>query len=515
MTEALLTAQKRIRLELRLGVVIGAFALAAVCLALYSTRFGGAGLTPDSINYITASKSLLAGQGYQRFAFNRAFTSWPPLYPTILAGLNLVCRALGLDIVEGIRLLHSLVFGASVALTGVLFSRIIRARLLVALALAGIVFAFPLLRDTVFVWSEIIYIFISLLFLLLLPRYLETGSWRDFLMLFALAVCGSLQRFAGIGLIPAGMLAILLLLKNTRLPRRLSYAILFGLSSIPYILWLVYGLTQPRASVSGQFQPLNSLLNNLNLTTGLLGEWFLPDTLRGAVPNLLVSGLVVLVVAWAFRRYFRLRDPLAGSPIVLAVYVIAYMAFYYLANSIINTTPVDHRHLSVMLIPLVGLLFTALDRLPVPAARRELVAAGIAVVGLLYPVARGVSEARSFAEYCCGAVEQRQSPLIQWLNAHPLQGRIYSNTPLPALYTPLLVYPAPAALQDWDQVPLSATTDTYVIWFNDPLRYSIHPDFYYAFNFTDTDLGAYAQVERVAETPDGDVYRLRAKANPN
>jgi hypothetical protein len=514
MTEALLTAQKPTRLELRFGVVVGAFALAAVLLALYSTRHGGIGLTPDSINYITASKSLLAGQGYQRFAFNRAFTSWPPLYPTILAGLNLVCRALGLDIVEGIRLLHSLVFGASVALTGVLFRRIIRSRLLVALALAGVVFAFPLLRDTVFAWSEIIYIFISLVFLLLLPRYLETGSWRIFLLLFVLAVCGSMQRFAGIGLIPAGMLAILLLLKHTRLSRRLVYAVGFGLSAIPYALWLVYGLTQPRASVRGQFQPLDSLLNNLNLTTGLLGEWFLPDALRGMIPNLLVTALVIVVIAWTFRRWFRLREPLAGSPVVLAVYVTAYMAFYYLANSIINTTPVDHRHLSVMLIPLVGLLFAALDSLPVPAARREMLAAAIAVVGLLYPVARGVSEARGFADYCCGAVEQRQSALIQWLNANPLQGRVYSNTPLPVLYTPLLAYPGPAALEGWERVPLSATSDTYLIWFNDPLRYMVHPDYYYAFQFTDADLRAYAQVERVAETADGSVYRLRAKANP-
>ena len=64
-------------------VRLAAAAAGAGALALFATS-RGIGLSPDSISYISAGRSLASGGGL-RVWHGAPLTDWPPLYPALLA----------------------------------------------------------------------------------------------------------------------------------------------------------------------------------------------------------------------------------------------------------------------------------------------------------------------------------------------------------------------------------------------------------------------------------------------
>src|SRR5690242_18826237 len=81
-------------------------AAAGILLILTATSRFGAGLTPDSAAYISTARNLCAGRGYVQYDGN-PFVAWPPLFPTLLAFLEL-CRV---DPLSGGRIVNALAFG--------------------------------------------------------------------------------------------------------------------------------------------------------------------------------------------------------------------------------------------------------------------------------------------------------------------------------------------------------------------------------------------------------------------
>ena len=54
--------------RLRTGVVAGAFAALAAASVVYVTAPYGPGASPDSVTYLSVAGSLVAGEGWFRFA---------------------------------------------------------------------------------------------------------------------------------------------------------------------------------------------------------------------------------------------------------------------------------------------------------------------------------------------------------------------------------------------------------------------------------------------------------------
>jgi hypothetical protein len=488
-------------------------ALTAVVFAMMSTSHGGIGATPDTINYVAASKSLLAGDGYLRF-FHTPFASWPPLYPTLLAGVNVVSRWLGWDIAEGIRFAQAIVFGLIVYASGRLLLRCIQSRLFALLALISIVFSFPLLRDAIFGWSEAVYILLSLLVALYLPTFLREQKLHQLALLALMTMLASLERYAGIGIIPASIVCIILAQSSITPAKRLMYGITLGLSAVPYALWILYATSYlPRPAVHAENNSLASLLLNVRLTADLLATWFLPSALRSIVPSGIVFLVVLLTIGGVIVFYYRHKAALPVEAIISAFYVIVYMVFFYLAHTLIDSTPVDERHLSVLYPYVILLIFLLLEHLTWPFKSHQwwrVAIVGAAALWLVYPIVTDAGEITGFSTWCCMADQYRQLSLIKWLNSHLVDGVVYSNTPLPLFYTPLTVYSVPAERAAWSQEKFSPNHDTYIVWFSNAEQYSgTASPYYYDLNYDVTSLSSLAHVELVAEFPEGRIYRLR------
>jgi 4-amino-4-deoxy-L-arabinose transferase-like glycosyltransferase len=116
-------------------------------------------------------------------AEGRGFTLWnkpsifvPPLYPAVLAGL----RLLGGDSVWVIKGFQAVLGGAMVWLVYLLGRGILQQGVAYV---ASAVFAFhpEMIALSAFIYTEIVFIFLLLLFLLLVTQAVQTGKWSHFL----------------------------------------------------------------------------------------------------------------------------------------------------------------------------------------------------------------------------------------------------------------------------------------------------------------------------------------------
>jgi hypothetical protein len=508
------------------NIALVVLSLSAVLLYLFTTKDGGLGVTPDSLHYLAASKSLLAGDVLTRFWWTVPYTSWPPLYPILLAGLNILARFLNIDILEAVRLAHAIFVGLIIFLSGCLFWRYLRSSLLIIMGIVSIILASPIILVSLNVWNETFYILLSLIFLWYLPTFLEERRIYQFVVLVILAALGTLQRYASVSIIPFGMLSIALFLQNTHWVKRWAIGAAFAVSAIPYVLWLMYIRSLGIPTIGPSADPFAEMLQNFAVTPNLLSQLFLPLDAR---TPLVIGGLIIgllIALTYGFVTYFYDKPDgtrgtiLKTSPILIALYVLVYMIFYYVSHLLIYSLNIDMRHLSVMVPFIMLLVFFGLDRI---AARLTQVrwryAAFVALISVwfIYPASLA-GELLLLRQYACchGTLLYRHLPMMEWLNEHRLPGRYFSNTPIPLFYTLLPVYSGTLMTSDmnlWMNTALASDDeDTYLIWFRDArnLFFQGADRFYYDYD-PENALPGVVDFELIASFDEGSVYRIRSK----
>ncbi len=214
-------------------------ALAAVAFAavMLSTA-RGLRVTPDSVTYMDAARSLAEGRGLTvdvQAGTHDPLTHFPPLPPAMLAAP----AALGVDVLVAARCLDGLLLAGSALLVAGLVYRYTADKRLAVLGAALAMVGRPMLRSHTALMSEPPFMFLVLLGTLLLDIHLERP--RASLLLgsavaFALA---QLTRWTAAPFIAAAGL-VLLLEGRGKASRRLWECALFGLVALlPALLWVL------------------------------------------------------------------------------------------------------------------------------------------------------------------------------------------------------------------------------------------------------------------------------------
>ena len=318
--------------------------------------------TPDSLHYLDAA-TRVATKG----EYGDDYLLWPPLYPTILApGV-----ALGLE--DDFGYLNFFLL-ASTILISMLLAHLLGAGSILA-ALAGVSVGFSSPTRMIFgtLWSETLFLPLTLAWLLNWSRYL--ARYKDADLAWACIFMGLclLTRHVSVTLVGT-MLATLL----WRCRHKLSWNSLLkplaaiGLSMAPYLLWLwrtyiVSGtLTGPRPP---QFLPFETLLLGLPST---LSHWLLPSIyLTGRDPwAITVSVGLILIPFFAAIRILHSNDQAhtlahkkSGCPDELALTSLVFIAGYFgflvwAVRSTYLEVPRD-RYLAPVFVPLLLLILFA------------------------------------------------------------------------------------------------------------------------------------------------------------
>jgi hypothetical protein len=197
------------------GLIV-AFGIAGVVLSLVSTSRYGVGISSDSTAYISAARSLLAGHGYMCHDGSQ-YTGWPPLFPTLLAGIGLA----GIDPAVAARFLNAFAFGGIIFASALFFARCLRSKALIVVATSSILLSYPLLDISVMALTEAVFVLLIVLFVLEISSFLESGRILSLVLASVLAALCLLQRYTGATLVIAGAILIVFFARHARLFIRL------------------------------------------------------------------------------------------------------------------------------------------------------------------------------------------------------------------------------------------------------------------------------------------------------
>jgi hypothetical protein len=449
--------------------------VAAVLVAVGT--LAGAGLSPDSVSYVSAARSFASGQGLQVFSGD-PLTDWPPLYPLLLS----VFGFFGIDAVPASRVVALLTHGALAYLGGRWLLDRAGSRRVAWAGVTALVMAPALFWTAVWAWSEGLF------------------------MVLTLACLPGLTRYSGIAVIGTGAL-YLLWTGRQRWGVALSRCLVFvGIASTPLVLWMLRNRALGEG-IMGERSPGHwSLGFNVQRTASLVSTWVVPAALYGfwmLGAAVLMVGLLG-VAAWLILRARRsLVDPQtdAGGPAprsappllvqrsqgsgagLLSLYVALYLALIVYSASTVALDVVSERLLAPAFPPFALGVVLLFDRVAAPHGGgtkrlRRVLGAAFAVWFVL--AFQGTAQILGAGSGGLGyqSPAWRNSDIVAYLRSTEFQGLLRSNdaagvyleTGSPVEWGPRRhVYASPESLVD-DVTPLleaRARGETItLIWFN-------------------------------------------------
>ncbi len=506
------------------GIAVAGLTFIGTAVLWLATRWG-IGLYTDSLVYIGAARSILAGDGFQYLNDIGEFapiTQYPPGYPWLIAafawmGLDALAAARWVSLVCGIgnALLVAYIIHRSTASGGA--------------TLMAVIFsfaAFPMVYINSQALSEPPFIFLTLLGFCFLARYLRQFDSAS-LYGFALAVgLSCLVRYVGIAFGLTGAAVIVFHGRGLWRDRLVDAAKFSIVSALPMLIWLVRNYLRAGNPVNRTFGFHLPSLADLLPSADTVGHWFLPTSVVDQLPWL---SRVFLLLIFLFLCSLARKISWSNSwyPRLMVYCALGYGAFLFVSFSF-NDQPLyfDTR---TMALPYVASMIVALFIVTGWLRQRRttgkswrwfafdtvlviLVAVQLinGAVWLRYSYLNGIG----FATHIW-----RNSELLQFAKDAPVSTPIVSNAPdfiytLTGRRTTMI----PHKVQPWTRQPNDrfaqalvdmgeqlAQPNAVFVYFYDDQRLWYLPSF--------EELASVLPLQPVIATQDGAIYRLKRETS--
>ena len=199
-------------------------AIAGFIFILMLANYGGIGISPDSVAYTSVAKSL-AAQGQFNEYDDAPFVDFPVGYPVFL---SIFFKIFGSDFVHVGAYINAALFAMLIFLCGIAMQRFINTSVWYKIAvLLCIAFSPGLLEVYSMLWSETIFILLSVLLMMALHKYVQTVTIKSLIIAGFIVALICIVRYAGVAFIAAG--GFVLLFMKASVIKTKNYA--------PVIIW--------------------------------------------------------------------------------------------------------------------------------------------------------------------------------------------------------------------------------------------------------------------------------------
>lgn len=311
------------------GIGIGRF--------LWATNIFGIGINGDSVAYIWAARNLAKGLGLGRLngiGVFKPMTNWAPLYPILLS----LFEKGGIGAIAGARWLGAFLYGANIFLVGLILIRMTRS-IWCSVTGALIMLLTPgFMVTSLSAMSDPLFIFMSLLGIIILDYYLKTVKTKWLVCLGVISALTCLTRYIGLSLILTSLLVIALQFRWLPAKRMKDGMILCAITFLPMALWFLrnYLLTNNAANRPFGFYPIQP--GELIRLAELWSSWLNPVHSIFAIGFgkiiLSVIAFLYLLFVIRFRKFVQswqkgLRSQLV---LILAVHSLIYPALLIISR---------------------------------------------------------------------------------------------------------------------------------------------------------------------------------------
>ena len=332
-----------------------------MALAFHYTAINGVGINADSREFIAASKSLLAGDGFLR-TDGTPLAEQGPLFPSILATLGLA----DIDPVSAARWINGIVFGLIVFASGQLFRMHMRSGAIAVLGTASILVSWPIFKESTRVMTDPIFVLMAVLFVLYLPKFLTAKGTVALILVSVLAAVAWLERYSAITLIVTGLALIAFYRGPFSLRERVKYSAIFSLIvATPMAVWVTRNYMATSTFTGHRAPSDHSFFFNIDVTWSTVSHWFVPaDTGFTMVPlMLLLFGALVgtLLVILRYRRSRRSATEVIHVWTMIA-FVLVYSAYLISSATVVHAN-IGNRYLAPIFVFVMFFAFLGADEL--------------------------------------------------------------------------------------------------------------------------------------------------------
>jgi hypothetical protein len=245
--------------------------LIGALLVYFFTRHGGIGLEPDSIVYLSTARSVAHGGGFIEFE-GAPMTDFPVGYPLFLSIIIFITR---IDIVQSGQIVNMFLYFSLIYLCGGIINHIsTRTKWVKIPFLILIVFSPALLTLYTYLLSETLFLLMTLLFFVALHQY---GQKKTIITLVVVALIAGLSfivRYAGVTLVGAAGLMILLD-KKLVIKKKIGHLLLFGVIGIAFLVANLVRNSLITGMLTGDREKsLTSFFKNIQLYGNVFGDFF-------------------------------------------------------------------------------------------------------------------------------------------------------------------------------------------------------------------------------------------------
>ena len=445
------------------------------CFVIYFlTRFGGIGISPDSVGYSVAAINLKE-KGVLVDFNGLALVDFPAGYPLFLTvtyfvtGVSpiLLAPIINAFLYVGVILMSSYIMQSFQGVT-----RWYRIGILILLASS------PCLWEVYgMIWSETLFLFLILLYFLAWKNFIVQKTILSLILFALVAAYGFVTRFAGITLIATGFAWILFDGSLVWL-KKVKHLTIFFLTGISLVLINLIRNHYASGTLSGvREKALRTVGENLMDIGAVLGGWFPfigEHPLAGAI---VFCGLVAFAAIQILYRIIQQQFYSKMETIVYGFFLM-YSVFIVAISSISRFEELSSRLLSPMYIPMIWVTTSWVTIYIVKRTRaiRILLLLAFAVCFIAFFKNHYRQNAENWEGIAYAGIpgysekQWKDSPTIQYINTHKdsVNGVIYSDA-YDGLYylTGVKSFPLPHKEIESEKNKFLKNKSLIVVWFND------------------------------------------------
>ncbi|ASU34550.1 hypothetical protein [Mucilaginibacter xinganensis] len=312
------------------------------------TAYSGVGISPDSIMYASTATNIQAHGTL--ITFNKGpLVFFPVFYPFFLAIIQFITRV---DPIEAGAMINASLFAAVIFTSGWIMEKFIsHSRIYKWLILIAIILSPGLLEIYTFLWSETLFIFEILLFIIAYWKYLQTHSTNALISVAAITAVSCITRYAGVTVVGAGGLMLLLDNKLT-VKKKISHILIFGFVSVSLLVGnLILNRINSGLSTGTRYPSVTPFIDNLYYFGTVICDW--GSLSKTAYPFAPVITSAVLLALTGILLWKAFKGRINSYENIVIAFAVVYGLFIVISASISRYERINSRLLSPMFIPLL------------------------------------------------------------------------------------------------------------------------------------------------------------------
>ena len=249
-------------------------------------------------------------------------------------------------------MINASLFAAVVFTTGWIMSKFVAHSVIYKwLILAAIILSPGLLEIYTYLWSETLFILETLFFIVAYWRYMQKHTISSLLVVALISAIACITRYAGVTIIGAGSLMLLL---DDKLPirKKITHILLYGFLSISLLVGnLVLNSLSTGLSTGTREPSITSFPKNLYFFGKVIVDW--GSLSKEAYPYAILIASVILFALIGILAWKAFKGRINSYENIVISFALVYGLFIVISASISRYEPINNRLLAPMFISLL------------------------------------------------------------------------------------------------------------------------------------------------------------------